>query len=59
MGVDDKNFDMGRITQTLKKLCACGGALKGSQIILQGDHRRRVREILTDLGFPSDNIEIS
>ena len=59
MGVDVKNFDMGSITQKLKKLCACGGALKGSQIILQGDHRRRVREILTDLGFPSDNIEIS
>jgi len=58
-GVDVKNFNMRRITHTLKTKCACGGALKGNQIILQGDHRRRAREILTDLGFPSENIEIT
>jgi translation initiation factor 1 len=58
-GVDDKNFNMNRITHTLKSLCACGGTLKGNQIILQGDHRSKAREILTDLGFPSENIEIT
>lgn len=58
-GVDDKNFNMNDITHTLKSLCACGGTLKSNQIILQGDHRSSVRGILTGLGFPSENIEIT
>lgn len=58
-GVDDKNFDIDKIVQKLKSLCACGGTSKRDQIILQGDHRDKAKEILIELGFSSENIEIT
>ena len=58
-GVDGKNTNIRRMTQKLKSLCACGGANKKDQIILQGDHREKLRSYLIDLGFPSNNIEIA
>ncbi len=58
-GVDGKSTDIHRMTQKLKSLCACGGTSKQDRIILQGDHRGKLRSFLTDLGFPSDNIEIT
>jgi translation initiation factor 1 len=58
-GVDGKSTDIRRMAQKLKTLCACGGATKRDQIILQGDHREKLRHFLIDLGFPDDNIEIS
>jgi translation initiation factor 1 len=58
-GVDEKSFDMGRLAQKLKTLCACGGTAKGNQIILQGDHRDNIVEMLVKLGFPLENIEVA
>ncbi|MHC1580793.1 MAG: SUI1 family translation initiation factor, partial [Methanopyraceae archaeon] len=40
--------------------CACGGTAKEGKIILQGDHRNKVREYLIKKeGFPEDTIEVS
>lgn len=58
-GVDGKSTDIHRMTQKLKSLCACGGTTKKDQIILQGDHRGKLKDFLIDLGFPSNNIEIT
>ena len=58
-GIEDKSIDLGRLSQKLKTLCACGGTNKSNQIMLQGDHRNRVKQFLSELGFPDENIEIS
>ena len=57
-GINDKDQDLGRLAQQLKTFCACGGTAKNNQIILQGDHRDRVKTFLVQLGFPEQNIEL-
>ncbi len=47
------------ILKELKTKLACGGTMKDDVIELQGDHRRRIKEILVKLGFPGDKIEVS
>jgi len=57
-GIDPKEVKLSRLAQQLKARCACGGTAKNNQILLQGDHREKVREILVEMGFPEDNIEV-
>jgi translation initiation factor 1 len=57
-GMEDKNINLATIAQKLKTYCACGGTSKNGQIMLQGDHRDRVREFLIKLGYPTENIEV-
>ena len=57
-GINDKNTDLGRLTQKLKTSCACGGTAKNDQIILQGDHRDKVMTYLVKMGYPEENIEV-
>jgi len=57
-GINDKDTDLGRLAQKLKAFCACGGTAKNNQIMLQGDHRERVRSYLIRLGYPAENVEI-
>lgn len=57
-GVDSKGGELSRLAQKLKTFCACGGTAKNDQIILQGDQRDRVQEILVQLGYPKGNIEV-
>jgi len=57
-GIDDKSEDLGRLAQKLKSLCACGGTAKEGQILLQGDQRYIVKERLSEIGFPSENITV-
>jgi len=57
-GMDDKNSNLQNVAQKLKTFCACGGTSKNGQIMLQGDHRDRVREFLVKIGYPQENIEV-
>ena len=57
-GVDEKEIDMRDLTKKLKAKFACGGTVKDGKIELQGDHKNKVKGILTDLGFPPDTIEV-
>jgi translation initiation factor 1 len=57
-GINDKDTDLGRLAQKLKTFCACGGTAKNNQIMLQGDHRERVRSYLIRLGYPEENVEV-
>ncbi len=57
-GVDPKSVDLGGLASKLKAVCACGGTVKDSVVILQGDHRDRVRKLLVDYGFPALSIEV-
>ena len=57
-GIDEKNTNLAGIAQKLKGFCACGGTAKNGQIMLQGDHREKVRQFLVKLGYPDENIEL-
>lgn len=54
-----RDVDSKGILKELKTKLACGGTMKNDVIVLQGDHRRKLKEILIKLGFPSDKIEVS
>ncbi|MFB0567811.1 MAG: translation initiation factor [Candidatus Bathyarchaeia archaeon] len=57
-GINDKDADLGRLAQKLKTHCACGGTAKNNEILLQGDHREKVRSYLIRLGYPEENVEV-
>jgi translation initiation factor 1 len=57
-GMDEHNLNLSNLAQKLKSFCACGGTSKNGQIMLQGDHRDRVREFLIKSGYPEENIEL-
>jgi translation initiation factor 1 len=57
-GIDSKEMRLDKLAATLKSKCACGGTAKNEQIMLQGDHRGTVRDVLINLGFPIENIEV-
>jgi len=57
-GIVDKNTNLASLAQKLKNFCACGGTAKNGQIMLQGDHREKVREYLIELGYPEENVEL-
>ena len=57
-GINSKDMKLEKIAGTLKTKCACGGTAKNEQILLQGDHREVVKNVLIDLGFPPGNIEV-
>jgi translation initiation factor 1 len=57
-GIDERSVDLGQLASKLKTVCACGGAAKNAQIILQGDHRDKVKKLLVQQGFPESSIEL-
>lgn len=46
-----------QITKDLKQGLACGGTSKGNTIELQGNHKKKIKEMLVKLGFEEDSIE--
>jgi translation initiation factor 1 len=55
-GINDKNTNLADIAQKLKGVCACGGSSKNGQILLQGDHREKIRQYLLKQGYSDKNI---
>ncbi len=46
------------LAKKLKKGLACGGTYKNGRIELQGDHLRRIKDLLVKEGFPENKIEV-
>ena len=58
-GLDDRDFEIDDLVKKMKNICACGGVMKNNQIILQGDHRDKAKQMLSKLGFSDENIEVT
>ncbi|MBC5793172.1 MAG: stress response translation initiation inhibitor YciH [Nanohaloarchaea archaeon] len=52
------DVDISELASTLKSKLACGGTAKNGQIQLQGDHLRRIEEVLEGEGFDRENIDV-
>ena len=54
-----KEMDPKRILKELKTRLACGGTIKDGNIELQGEHKKKVKEILKKIGFSEEQIEVT
>ncbi|MFL6525689.1 MAG: stress response translation initiation inhibitor YciH [Nitrososphaera sp.] len=50
--------DLKEITKQLKTKIGTGGTFKEGQIILQGDHRETAKNLLAQMGFKEEAIEV-
>ena len=57
-GLPKTGRSLAEVAHRLKERLATGGTAKDGVIMLQGDHRQRIRPELVKLGFQDDHIEI-
>jgi translation initiation factor 1 len=57
-GLPKTGRSLAEVAHNLKERLATGGTAKDGVIMLQGDHRARIRAELVKLGFPDDHVEI-
>ncbi len=55
-GIDKNRLDDS--AKDLKHKLACGGTAKDGLIILQGDHTRKMKNILVAMGYPAEVISV-
>ena len=53
-GIDSSDIDVDELARALKTKCASGGTIKDGRIELQGDHKKKVKQALEDMGFTVD-----
>ena len=56
-GLKDRT-DAKDITKAFKTKIGTGGTFKDGQMVLQGDHRETVKDLLIKKGFPEESIEV-
>ena len=57
-GLDAKEINIKDIASKLKSKLACGGTVKDNTIELQGNHKRRIKDALVQLGFEENQIKV-
>lgn len=50
-GIDAADIDVDDLAKKLKTKCAAGGTVKDGRIELQGEHRKKVKTALEEIGF--------
>jgi len=53
----DSGIDVKKTAKALKNELACGGTYKDNTIELQGDHTKKIKEMLVKLGFDEESID--
>ena len=53
------DVDIKNVLKELKTKLACGGTYKNKTVELQGNHLKRIKDLLVKLGFPAEKIEFS
>ncbi len=53
----ESGIDVKKIAKALKNELACGGTHKGNTIELQGDHKKKIKELLVKHGFDEESID--
>ncbi|HIH08332.1 MAG: stress response translation initiation inhibitor YciH [Candidatus Diapherotrites archaeon] len=56
MGVEDVK-EAKELAKALKRKLACGGTTRGTEIELQGEHLKRVKEVLLQEGYKEELID--
>jgi translation initiation factor 1 len=49
-GLAGDNNRLNELARILKQRCGTGGTVKEGTVVIQGDHRERLREALTEMG---------
>lgn len=57
-GIDQSDINMKDLAKKLKAKLACGGTTKDGKIDLQGNHKTKIKKILSQLGFSPETIQI-
>jgi len=57
-GLDEKQVSIKDLAKKLKSELACGGTSKDGRIELQGRHKYRVKDVLVELGFSHEMIDM-
>jgi translation initiation factor 1 len=53
-GIDSSDIDLQELARVLKTKCAAGGTAKDGKIELQGEHRKKVKQTLEEMGFTAE-----
>ena len=53
-GIDENDIDIADLAKQLKNKCAAGGTYKDGRIELQGDHKKKVKLVLEEMGFRTE-----
>ena len=53
-GIDSSDIDLDDLARKLKTRCASGGTVKEGRIELQGEHKKKVEQVLNEMGFLVD-----
>lgn len=53
-GIDSSDIDLDDLARKLKTRCASGGTVKDGRIELQGEHKKKVEQVLNEMGFLVD-----
>lgn len=55
-GFEGSSDDMKELGDELKKKCGSGGSAKDGEIIIQGDHRKKVLDLLLERGYSKSKL---
>ncbi len=54
----DNTVDKKKLAKFFKTKLACGGTVKDGRIVLQGDHKNKMKSLLVEKGFQESSIEV-
>ncbi|MEM3225801.1 MAG: stress response translation initiation inhibitor YciH [Saccharolobus sp.] len=55
-GLGGNDAELKKIASELKSKLAAGGTVKDGKIMIQGDHKEKIKEILIKMGYSESNI---